>query len=197
VITIEEGKETTLKNDNKPLANPFVVLREEFDDWAILFDPDNGHGFGLNPTSVYVWKFLDGEHSIDEMLNALRRDALDVPQEAGEHLFAFVEELTEHGLAGYGGKRTQNDMGHPRPHRTGAFDLAPADEKESLARHSPPNKPLVYAKPGLVSFSDAERAVGKCHTGAGDASCNMGSHATGNCNTLGYSAGTCNTGNGT
>ena len=26
-----------MKNDKKPIANPYVVLREEFDDWAVLF----------------------------------------------------------------------------------------------------------------------------------------------------------------
>ena len=76
------------------------MLRKEFDDWAVLFDPDTGHGFGLNPTGVYLWKCLDGGHPIDEMLTALRRDALSVPLEAGEHLVAFVEELTQQGLAG-------------------------------------------------------------------------------------------------
>jgi SynChlorMet cassette protein ScmD len=152
------------------------VLREEFDDWAILFDPDTGKGFGLSPTGVYAWKFLDGKHSIDDMLNGLRRDVLDVPQEAGEHIVAFVEELAKHGLAGYGGERTQNDKGHPPPRGIGASDLAPANEKEKLTGHSPPSEPLVYAKPCLVSFSNAERAEG--------ASCNpAGSHATSGCTT--------------
>ncbi len=97
-----------MKNGEKPIANPFVMLREEFDDWAVLFNPDTGHGFGLNPTGVYLWKLLDGEHSIDDMLEALRRDADGVPLEAGEHLIAFVEELTEQALAGWEGERVQD-----------------------------------------------------------------------------------------
>jgi hypothetical protein len=40
-----------MTNGDKPLANPFVVLREEFDSWAILFDLDRGHGLGLSPTT--------------------------------------------------------------------------------------------------------------------------------------------------
>ena len=28
-----------LSND-KPIANPIIVFREEFDDWALLFNPD-------------------------------------------------------------------------------------------------------------------------------------------------------------
>jgi SynChlorMet cassette protein ScmD len=61
----------------RPIANPYIMLREEFDDWAILFNPDTGRGFGLNPTGVYIWKLLDGEHSVDDMREALRRDADD------------------------------------------------------------------------------------------------------------------------
>jgi len=37
----------------KPVANYGLVLREKFDDWAILFDLNSGNGFGLNPVSVF------------------------------------------------------------------------------------------------------------------------------------------------
>ena len=60
-----------MKNDEKPLADPYVVLREEFDDWAILFNCDTGRGFGLSPTGVYVWKLLDGEHTTDDLLKEI------------------------------------------------------------------------------------------------------------------------------
>lgn len=86
---------------DKPIANPLVVLREEFDDWAILFDPDTGNAFGLNPTGVYLWKLLDGKHSIDEMLQSLRQEAEEVPEEAGDHLREFIADLTKRGLAGH------------------------------------------------------------------------------------------------
>ena len=62
-----------MTKDDKPIVNPYVQLREEFDDWAILFNPDTGRGFGLNPTGVYVWKLLDGAHTVDgnvERINA-------------------------------------------------------------------------------------------------------------------------------
>lgn len=89
-----------LQND-KPVANPLVVLREEFDDWAILFDPDTGNAFGLNPTGVYLWKLLDGEHSLDDLLVRLRESADDVPDEVSDHVSEFVQELTKRGLAGH------------------------------------------------------------------------------------------------
>ncbi len=29
-----------MESTERPLVNPGVVLREEFDDWAVLFNPD-------------------------------------------------------------------------------------------------------------------------------------------------------------
>jgi len=91
--------EVLLKNGDKPIANPYVLLREEFDDWAVLFNPDSGHGFGLSSTGVYPWKLLDGEHSIDHLVKALRRDALDAPENVQQDAGAFIDALVAEGLA--------------------------------------------------------------------------------------------------
>ena len=95
-----------MEPNDKPIANPLVVLREEFDDWAILFDPDTGDAFGLNPTGVYLWKLLDGAHSIDDMLESLRQDAEGIPDEVYDHLSEFIAELVKQGLAGYEVRRS-------------------------------------------------------------------------------------------
>ena len=54
-VFIAEGGDPTMTKDDKPIANPYVSLREEFDDWAVLFNPDTGRGYGLSPTGVYLW----------------------------------------------------------------------------------------------------------------------------------------------
>ena len=82
-------------------ANPLLVLREEFDDWAVLFDPDTGDAFGLNPVSVFVWKRLDGKHTTQDILKELREESDDVPETAGQDIEDFIEELVEKGYAGY------------------------------------------------------------------------------------------------
>jgi len=82
-------------------ANPQIVLREEFDDWAILFDPETGNAFGLNPVGVFIWKLLDGKNSQEDIVNRLREEANGVPEEAGEHLNEFFQQLTSKGLAGF------------------------------------------------------------------------------------------------
>ncbi len=86
---------------NKPLANPLVVLREEFDDWAILFDPDTGHAFGLNPVSLFIWKHLDGKHTVADIVENLQANCQEVPEEAEAHIREFIDNLLKNGLAGY------------------------------------------------------------------------------------------------
>jgi len=94
-------KELHLTTADKPLANPLIVLREEFDDWAILFDPDTGHAFGLNPISVFIWQRLDGDHTAADILAEMQAQFQDVPNEAEAHIQEFIEDLKSKGLAGY------------------------------------------------------------------------------------------------
>ena len=84
----------------KPVANPLIVLREEFDDWAILFDPDTGDGFGINPVSVFIWKRLDGKHTINDILEGLREACEDAPENAEQEVKDFIKELLGKGYAG-------------------------------------------------------------------------------------------------
>ena len=90
-----------MSDNSKPIANPMIVLREEFDDWAILFDPDAGEGFGLNPVSVFIWKYLDGKHTIQDVMAKLRENCDEVPEDAEDRVRSFVEDLIERGYAGY------------------------------------------------------------------------------------------------
>lgn len=95
---------TSMREKRKPVASAELVLREEFDDWAILFDPETGNGYGLNPVSVFIWKRLDGRHSEDDILSELDEAFDNVPADARTHLSEFVEELAKRGFVGYHAK---------------------------------------------------------------------------------------------
>lgn len=90
-----------MQDDERPAANPSIVLREEFDNWAILFDPDSGIIFSLNPIGVFVWKCLDGNRTIRDILARVGEKCGDLPGEAETHLRDFISDLIEKGLAGY------------------------------------------------------------------------------------------------
>jgi SynChlorMet cassette protein ScmD len=100
-LQIDRRGGKSLMQTEKPIANPLIVLREEFDDWAILFDPDTGDAFGVNPIGVHIWKRLDGNHSVKDILQDLQEGYEDVPDEAEGDLQEFIEDLVQRGLAGY------------------------------------------------------------------------------------------------
>ena len=101
MMETEEHLKDRMTEKKYPLANPQIVLREEFDDWAILFDPDTGKAFGLNPVGVFIWKLLDGRHSIPDILARMQESVEKVPPEAQEDVEGWVQELVSRGLAGY------------------------------------------------------------------------------------------------
>jgi SynChlorMet cassette protein ScmD len=86
---------------DKPIANPIVVLREEFDDWAILFNPDTAAAVGINPVGVAVWKQMDGKRSLEEIVAAINDRFEEVPAGALEEVSAFVSILAEQGFVGH------------------------------------------------------------------------------------------------
>ena len=87
--------------ESRPIANQTIVLREEFDDWAVLFDPDTSNAYGLSPVSVFIWKRLDGKNTIADIVRELGKECKDMPDDATDHVNKFVEELIEKGYAGY------------------------------------------------------------------------------------------------
>lgn len=99
-----------LTNKSNPIVNPLIVLREEFDDWAVLFDPDSAKGYGLNPISVFIWKHLDGRHTIQDILAELSDNCEDMPENAQQLVLDFIQELIDHGLVGY---ELQNESASP------------------------------------------------------------------------------------
>lgn len=88
-------------SEQYPVSNPSVVLREEFDDWAVLFDADTGNAVGINPVGVAIWKRLDGSHSLEDIAEELRHIFSDVSETVLEEVKEFVNKLAEDGFTGY------------------------------------------------------------------------------------------------
>lgn len=84
-----------------PVPNPVAVLREEFDDWAVLFNPDNAKALGINPTGVAVWKALNGSKEIPEIVSEIKDKFSNVPETVEEDISEFIEVLTRDGFVGY------------------------------------------------------------------------------------------------
>ena len=95
-----------MSTDKRPIANPVVVLREEFDDWAVVFNPDTAEAAGINPVGVAAWKMMDGSRTVGEIVAAVRETFDEVPESVSEEIASFVENLAEKGFVGYEGERS-------------------------------------------------------------------------------------------
>jgi SynChlorMet cassette protein ScmD len=88
-------------NAKTPIQNPVAVLREEFDDWAVLFNPDTADAVGVNPVGVTIWKLLDGRRSVEQIVAELEGHYAEVPGHAVQEVSKFVDDLAERGFVGY------------------------------------------------------------------------------------------------
>jgi len=89
------------RNKEEVIANPLVMLREEFDDQAILFDPETGHTFAINPIGVLIWKHFDGRYNLDDIAVIVRERTEAAPSDVISHIVNFVEAVVDLGLARY------------------------------------------------------------------------------------------------
>ena len=85
---------------DKPTPNPAIVLREEFDDWAVLFNPDTGDAVGMNPVGVAAWTLMDGRRSLDEIVAEVDQLFDGMPRNAVDDMTDFVDNLAERGFVG-------------------------------------------------------------------------------------------------
>ena len=85
----------------KPIINPVVVLRKEFDDWAVLFNPDTAEAVGINPVGVAIWELLAEDCSMPSIIDNIKENFADVPGSAADEIQTFINDLTERGFVGF------------------------------------------------------------------------------------------------
>ncbi|MFA6074707.1 MAG: PqqD family peptide modification chaperone [Negativicutes bacterium] len=76
-----------------------IIIREEFDDWAILFDPDTANGYALDPVGVAICRQLDGVKTVAEITEVIREQFDEVSDEVDTHCADFVRQLLDENLA--------------------------------------------------------------------------------------------------
>lgn len=75
------------------IANPNLVLREEDDEDALLFDPETGSVHILNGSAVAVWKLLDGKRDREQIVAALREEYEGMDETAGQQVRDLLDLL--------------------------------------------------------------------------------------------------------
>ncbi|NQU17878.1 MAG: PqqD family peptide modification chaperone [Candidatus Saganbacteria bacterium] len=87
-----------MKNDTIPNINSKITFREEYDGWGIVFSPDTGEVFGLNPVSALIWKNINGKDTIDNIHNKIKKFFFDLPEDALNQTKKYLEQLSKKKL---------------------------------------------------------------------------------------------------
>jgi hypothetical protein len=83
------------------LRNQDVVLREEAEDGALLFNPDTDQIRVLNATGLFLWKLCDGGNGLPGLVEAMKKAFDQVPeQEAAGQVSAFMDDMLASGFVG-------------------------------------------------------------------------------------------------
>ena len=80
------------------IAKPSIVLREEFENHAFLYDPDTGDTFQLNPVGIHIWKHLDGRHTVEQLVGTLNQHFENIPDSSAEDIIQFLSDLKKRGF---------------------------------------------------------------------------------------------------
>lgn len=78
---------------DQPIANPQVMLREEFDDWTVLFHSLTSDVVGVGPVGVAIWKLMDGQRNLEEVAAEVKAQCEDAPDTVLEDTIAFIDDL--------------------------------------------------------------------------------------------------------
>lgn len=81
-------------------TNPLAVFRAEFDNSGILFNPESGDIFALNPTGKVIWQAIEEGAADEAAVLAKLAEACDgeLPTEAAADVHGFIEQLKEKGF---------------------------------------------------------------------------------------------------
>ena len=86
--------------DTRLVVNPNMVLRQEDDGAAMLYDPDSGAVRIINGSAVATWKLLDGQRTVAQVLQALHDMYNGMDAKADEQVLALLRTLYSRGAVG-------------------------------------------------------------------------------------------------
>ena len=88
-------------NSNRYMKNPDVVVREEDEDGALIFNPDTNQISVINPTALFIWKLCNGENTKTDIVSVVRESFDLVPEdEVEQQVEGFVDGMLASGFIG-------------------------------------------------------------------------------------------------
>lgn len=90
-----------MKPLTKPLINPSVVARPVLDGEAVLVNLDTAASVALNRTGHVVWQLIDGRHTAEQIVAAVRSQFKNVPDTVSAEVMALLDDLARDGFVGF------------------------------------------------------------------------------------------------
>jgi len=78
---------------------PAVAFRQEFDECALLHDPDTARVVALNPMGARIWQMLDGAPDAAGILAGIAAQVPGLPEDSGRDILDFLRHLIAVGMA--------------------------------------------------------------------------------------------------
>lgn len=98
----------------KPKLRQPIILREEFDNYAFLHDPDTRKSYVLNPVGVFICRRLDGTNEVASIATAVKAEFAGASRTASKEIAAFVAGLKKAGLLEGAAKKKVKAKAKPR-----------------------------------------------------------------------------------
>ena len=83
------------------MKNPDVVVREEDEDGALIFNPDTDQIRVLNPTGFFIYQLCDGSNDLNGMILAVKNTFKDVPDDqVSGQVEEYIDDMLSSGFIG-------------------------------------------------------------------------------------------------
>ncbi len=93
--------EKTSTQVQRLIRNPDVVLHEEDQDGALVFNPDTDQIKVFNQTGFFIWRLCDGSHDMEKIIARVREGFDGVPEDqVSGQVEDFVNDMVEAGFIG-------------------------------------------------------------------------------------------------
>jgi hypothetical protein len=88
----------TFDSQSRPRRNPETAFRSVGEDGGLVVLPGKAEVKVLNPAGIKIFSLLDGEHTADQIAEALTEEFEVTRENALQDVLAFVQELSDHGM---------------------------------------------------------------------------------------------------
>ena len=83
------------------IVNPAVIIRDDFEDFGIIYNPETDKSYSINQTGVEILKHIQSQTPIPEIADKLRENFSEVPDDISGRVDMFIKTLIDKGLLFY------------------------------------------------------------------------------------------------